>query len=211
MEGRAIRLLLGSLLVAIVIFWIVKPKRTHVAVAEAGILPPGADAQVQGVRLLQEGPQGDLALTAHDAEWSREGQNFHLNGVDIRVLVVDTKKGTSGSGAKTMSGHITSERGDASTNGHEFSLEGKVVAETFDGYRLETSDVTYDHETRLATTDAPVALDGPGLSVSGRGAQVDFDNQQIVIRGRVRAHLVPQIIEAHAPQGVDLPGLQGPP
>lgn len=196
MEGRALRILGLLLLVAIAVFWFARPKRSKVAITESGILPPGADARVERVTLLQSGPQGDLSLTARDAEWSRETETFHLTDVKIRFLKEST------SGEPTIGGTIVGERGDASTNGREFALEGKVVAETFDGYRLETSDVRYDHTTRQIMTNAPVSLSGPGLDVSGRGAQVDYANQRVEIRGRVRAHVVPQIVKEQVPEGM---------
>jgi len=189
MEGRALRILLLLLAGAIAVFWFAKPKRSRVAVVEAGILPPGADAHIEGVTLLQSGPKGDLKLTAADAEWSRETQKFRLNDVRIRILK------TSTNGEETLGADITGERGNAATDGRAFELEGKVVATTFDGYRLETSDVRYDHATRQILTDAPVSLIGPGLQVSGRGAEVDYETQRVEIRGRVRAHAVPQVLK----------------
>ena len=199
MEGRALRILLGLLIAAVVLFWAVRPKRAKVAVIESGILPPGADARVEGVTLLQSGDKGDLALTAHDAQWSRETETFFLNTVDIRFI------GTGSNGAPAPGGHITSERGQASQNGHEFALEGRVVAEAFDGYRLETSDVRYDHTSREAKTEAPVTLLGPGIRVTGRGARLDYEKQRVEIRGRVRAHLEPSTIEENVPEGLQVP------
>ena len=202
MEGRALRLLVASLLAAIVLFWALKPKRGHVAVTQAGVLPHGIDARAEGVRLLEAGPQGSLSLRSEDADFSRESGDVHMNGVDIRVQSADTHAGAAGSG------HITGDSADASTTGQQFKLSGRVVAETFDGYRLQTSDVRYDHETRMAETDQPVDLDGPGLSVSGQGAQVDFEDQTVEIKGRVHAHLVPQVLQQHVPGP---PSLEGPP
>lgn len=193
MEGRALRILLLLLAAATAVFWFAKPKRSRVAMTESGILPPGADARVEGVTLYQSSPKGDLSLTADDAEWSRETETFRLNDVRIRFLKQST------SGEQTVSGVITGERGDARTNGREFALEGKVVAETFDGYRLETSDVRYDHTSRLVVTDAPVSLTGPGLKVTGRGARVDYENQRVEIRGRVKADAVPQVLKEQVP------------
>ena len=202
MEGRALRLLVASLLAAIALFWALKPKRGHVAVTQVGVLPHGIDARAEGVRLLESGPQGTLSLRSEDADFSRESGDVHMNGVDIRVQSADTRGGAS------TSGHITGDAADASTTGQQFRLSGRVIAETFDGYRLQTSDVRYDHSTRIAETDQPVDLDGPGLSVNGQGAQVNLDDQTMTIRGRVHAHLVPQVLQEHVPNP---PSLEGPP
>lgn len=196
MEGRALRILATLLALAMLGFWYFRPTEKTAIPPQAGILPPGADARVEGVKLLQSGPQGELSLVSRDAEWSRESQNFRLNGVDITFMV-------AGTGGHATRGHLSGERGDAATDAKEFSLEGKVVAETFDGYRLETSDVRYHHETRQVETEAPVSLEGPGLRVSGRGASVDYRDQRVEIRGRVRAHLVPAILEEHMPSGLN--------
>lgn len=198
MESRALRLLLSLLGVAFVVFWVFSPKEKGPPPVQAGILPPGADARVEGVRLLQSGPQGELSLVSHDAEWSRDTQSFRLNGVSIDFLV-----GTTAGGATPTRGHLTGERGDVATDAKEFTLEGKVVAETFDGYRLETSDVRYHHDSREVETTAPVELTGPGLKVSGRGASVDYRTKQVQIRGRVRAHLVPTVLQEHVPGGLE--------
>jgi LPS export ABC transporter protein LptC len=193
MEGRALKILGSLLLAAILVFWAIKPARKGVPLQQSGILPPGADAHVEGVTVLQSGPRGEFSLSARDAEWSREKQNFRLNEV-----VMSFVGGTNGKASATR-GHLTGQRGEASTDGKEFTLDGKVVAETFDGYRLETSDVSYHDETRQVETDKAVSVDGPGLNVVGTGASVDYENQVLEIRGRVRAHMVWAVIEEHVP------------
>lgn len=200
MEGRALRILAVLLLGAVVLFWAVRPKKTKLAVVEAGILPPGADARVEGVTVFQAGPKGELTLKAANGEWSRKTETFELNDVDIRFEVTGT------SGRPSRSGHITGERGDAATNGRQFALKGKVVAETFDGYRLETEDVRYDHDRKSVDTNARVRLSGPGLNVTGKGATVDYEKQEVQIRGRVKAHLVPTVLDEEASKaGLEVP------
>ena len=199
MEGRALRILLILIVGAVALFFTVRPKNTRVAVIEAGILPPGADARVEGVTVLQAHPNGDLRLTAKDAEWSRETETFQLNDVDIRFEGLDT------AGNFTRSGRITGERGEARTNGKDFSLEGRVIAETFDGYRLETSDVRYDHDRRRVDTEAFVRMFGPGLDVTGRGATIDYQKERVEIRGRVKAHMLPKVLDEQATKrGLDV-------
>src|SRR5438309_3482396 len=106
MEGRALRLLLVMVVAAVVAIWIFKPrKKAHVATEQPGILPPGANARLEGVTLLQESPQGDFTMTAHDAEWSRVTNTVQLDHVDIRFVVLDTAGGSH-------PGHITGERGE---------------------------------------------------------------------------------------------------
>lgn len=200
MEGRALRILAVLLVGAVILFWAVRPKKTRLAVVEAGILPPGADARVEGVTVFQAGPKGELTLKAASGEWSRESETFRLDDVDIRFEVVDT------SGRPSRSGRITGEHGDAATNGKQFALNGKVVAETFDGYRLETEDVRYDHDDKTVRTNAAVRLNGPGLNVTGKGASVDYEKQRVEIRGRVKAHLVPTVLDGEASKaGFELP------
>jgi len=197
LESRALRLLLSLLAIAFVAFWFFRPKDKPAPPVKAGILPAGADARVEGVHLFQSGPQGDLTLVSRDAEWSRETQSFRLNGVQIDFLI-------GGTSASATRGHLTGERGDVATDAKEFTLDGKVVAETFDGYRLETSDVSYHHESRQVETEAPVSLEGPGLKVSGTGASVDYQRQHVEVRGRVHAHLVPMILKERVPGGEGL-------
>ena len=204
MEGRALRILLALLVGAVALFYAVRPKNTKLAVVEAGVLPPGADARVQGVTLFQAGPKGDLTLRADSGEWNRETETFRLEDVEIRFHVADT------GGRATRSGRIVGERGDANTNGKQFTLEGKVVAETFDGYRLETSDVRYDHDRKQVDTDAAVKLDGPGLQVTGKGATVDYEREQVEIRGRVSAHLVPEVLDEQARDAGATPAPEAP-
>ena len=193
MEGRAFRIL-GSLLgLAILIFWLLRPKEKSTLPVQSGVLPPGADARVEGVKMLQTGPQGELSLLSHDLEYSRESENFRLNGVDLSFVL--------GTGATATRGHLTGERGEVATDAKEFTLEGKVEAETFDGYHLETSDVRNHHETRQVETAAPVLLEGPGIHLTGRGATVDYRNRTLEVRGRVKAHLVPSTLQDHLGQG----------
>lgn len=194
MEGRALKILAVLLVGALALFWMVRPPKTKLAVVESGILPAGADARVEGVTVFQASAKGELTLTANSAQWSREKEKLDLDGVDIRFEVVDT------SGQQNRAGHITSERGEARTDGKQFSLEGRVVAEAFEGYRLETSDVSYDHETRKLNTNAFVHLNGPGVNLTGKGATVDYERQRIEVRGRVKANLQPAVLNERAKQ-----------
>ena len=161
----------------------------------ADVMPPGSDGKYFIGRIRG----GDVAAVASVAPGAPP---IAVWNTYIRVQSADTRAGLS------SSGHITGDSADASTTGQQFTLSGRVVAETFDGYRLQTSDVRYDHETRSAETDQPVDLDGPGLSVSGQGATVSFDDQTVTIHGRVHAHLIPQVLQQHGPNA---PSLQGPP
>lgn len=200
MEGRALRILAVLLVGAAALFWFVRPAKTRLAVIEAGVLPPGADARIEGVALYQEGSTRALVMRAGEGEWSRRDETFKLSEVDIQVEVANTSGGPSGSG------HITGERGTAKTNGKQFALEGRVVAEGFDGYRLESSDVRYDHDRKLVETDSAVRLNGPGLSVTGKGATMDYERQRLEIRGRVKAHALPAVLKEQASKsGVDVP------
>ncbi len=214
MEGRALRILLGLLALTILLLWAVRPKRPKVAEVELALLSPGVDARVDGVTLFQSSPQGDLTLRAREADWTRAQETFRLIDVDLRFL----SSGTSGAAAP-FGGRIVGERGSVRTpkagagpsapgvDGREFELAGRVVAETFDGYRLETSDVRYRHDTRQAETEAAVVLDGPGLHVTGKGARLDYGTQAVEVGGRVEARLVPAILEqAESPPGEPIPG-----
>src|SRR5579859_6666036 len=170
MEARALRLLIVAVAVALILLWVVRRTRNrpHVATTTTNILPPGANALLQGVTLLHHSPQGDLSLTSRSAEWSRTTNSFLLEEVDIRFL-----QGT-GTGAG-RAGHVHGERGEAAADGSSFSLDGPVLADTFDGYHLETADVRYDPDSGRVLTDAAVHLTGPGIDLSGRGATVDYE------------------------------------
>lgn len=206
MEGRALRILAVLLVGAVVLFWFVRPKKTRLAMVEAGILPAGVDSRIEGVALYQEGPKRELVLRAKSGEWKRKEETFLLHGVEIDIAVVSSSGGPSGTG------HISGERGNAKTTGKQLALEGAVIAEGFDGYRLETSDVRYDHDAKLVTTDKPVKLNGPGLNVSGKGATMDYERQTLEIRGRVKAHAVPVVLKDQAAKsGIDMPKEGGGP
>lgn len=198
MESRALKILAVLMVAAAVLLFAVRPEKAKLAVAEANILPAGTDARVEGVTVFQASPRGELTLVAKSAQWRRDQDpdkgRLDLESVDIRFQVIDTN------GGPTRSGHITSERGEAATSGKQFELDGKVVAETFDGYRLETSDVRYDHDNKTLNTDAFVHLDGPGVKLTGKGATVDYERQRIEVRGRVKANLQPEVLNERAKQ-----------
>lgn len=206
MEGRALRILAVLLVGAVVMFWFVRPKKTRLSVVEAGILPGGIDARIEGIALYQEGPKQELVLRAKEGQWDRKAETLELTDVDIDVQVEGTAGGPSGSG------HITGERGKAWTTSKQLDLSGDVVAEGFDGYRLETSDVSYHHGEKLVTTKQAVRLNGPGLNVTGKGATMDYERQTLEIRGRVKAHAVPAVLKDQASKsGIDAPKEGGAP
>jgi lipopolysaccharide assembly outer membrane protein LptD (OstA) len=66
------------------------------------------------------------------------------------------------------------------------ALSGDVEVR-WDQYAVRTERATYHRGEGLVKSDAAVALEGPGLRVSGKGFEVDVDAQRARVLDRVTA------------------------
>jgi LPS export ABC transporter protein LptC len=101
----------------------------------------------------------DLVVEAERAQLSPKTEVALLEKVHAVVEEAEGRPGLE----------VTCERGELSTRTHDFLATGDVRGTTSDGRRFFTSWVRYDHQRRVAYTDAPVTITDPSGTLRGGG------------------------------------------
>jgi LPS export ABC transporter protein LptC len=138
---------------------------------ESAAVPP-PPALLEGVRF--EGYRGgasDVEVRARAAEVDWASEEVRLEHVQISLP-----------GADRGPLKVEAERGriDLATEG--FVLEGRVVARTGDGQRLETRELRYEPTRRILIGDHPVRVTGRRLNVVGSGMELDVPTRRVRVR-----------------------------
>lgn len=193
MERRALVILLVTLTLVVGVFWWATPRDDKPRQKETIVFPPGVDVQGQDLVLLRSGPGGEMQVRAERGYGVRESNEAVLENVTIRLRAQDGREGT-----------LRAERCVVPSEGNTVDLEGPVVASA-DGFDLETTDVEFDWTEHIARTDSPVHVKGPGLTMSGTGADVEWAQQRITIRENVVATVMPSQLPSDVQRA--LPGM----
>jgi LPS export ABC transporter protein LptC len=80
---------------------------------------------------------------------------------------------------------LCGNRGRIDETTRDMDVEGEVVVTSSDGLCLETSSLRYDHGRQEVRTEAPVQINGRGVTVSGMGLLMDLSTERISILGGV--------------------------
>ena len=181
MERRALLALGGALFLVLGVFWwAMPPGESSVLEMPSIAFPPGVDVQGRGITLLRLGSDGKSVLRAARGFGVRNTSQLKLEKVEVQTEALGEKLAA-----------ISAETCIVPADSRVLELSGNVVAQTPEGYLLETTHINYNWDLYEADTDAPVQLSGPGFDVRGDGAHMDWKEQVITIHRNVTATLVP--------------------
>lgn len=85
--------------------------------------------------------------------------------------------------------NLSGRQGRLHTDSYNVEIEGSIVANSDDGYRLLTNSFSYNAKAKEVTTKDPVILFGDQLSVNGTGLHIDVERQYISLSGPVTARV----------------------
>jgi lipopolysaccharide export system protein LptC len=130
-----------------------------------------ADLEVGNLFLTEE-KEGAIRwqMEAKIAERYKKGKKTFLE--DLRV----TLYGEDGR-VVTLQG----DKGRIDEKTRDMEVNGDVVVTSSDGLRLETTSLKYNHSRREITTDAPVRIDGRGITISGVGLLMELATEKVSI------------------------------
>ncbi|MBI5446056.1 MAG: LPS export ABC transporter periplasmic protein LptC [Deltaproteobacteria bacterium] len=164
---------LGSLALAGLAWWALRPESSR---RPAG--PPQAGRQptsvARGIELVDVDPDGTRwRITARKGSgWEQEGTGS-LTGIEA---LFDKK----GQAVRVKAGSAAMESGTLLTL-------SQGVEVSWDGYRAALDRAAYHRGQGRISSDSPVLLDGPGMTVRGKGVDVDVETRKARIRSEVRA------------------------
>jgi len=136
----------------------------------------GADSRIEKIRFVEEKQGKKTWELEAKAIQQYQGQNVMiLEDVKITFFAKDDKTVT-----------VTGNRGRVYQDTKNMELEGDIVVNSSEGYRLKTHSMAYNHQERRIRTPDPVELDGEQLSMKGRGVLVDLEAQTVKVLHEVK-------------------------
>lgn len=121
-----------------------------------------SDARIQGFTFTQT--KGDIV------QWKVEAQQAHLYEDEKRAVLRNVQITLYGVQGRELM--LTGEEGTLDTDTKNFMLANRdnpIVIETESGYVIRTNHLNWIDSRREIQTSDPVAIDGHGLQITGRG------------------------------------------
>jgi lipopolysaccharide export system protein LptC len=129
-----------------------------------------ADARIRGFTFTQT--KGDIV------QWRVEAQQAHLYEDEKRAVLSDVQITLYGVQGKELM--LTGEGGTLDTETKNFMLANRdnpIVIQTESGYVIRTNHLNWIDKRREIQTSDPVAIDGHGLQITGRGLLGKLDSE----------------------------------
>jgi lipopolysaccharide export system protein LptC len=104
--------------------------------------------------------------------------------------IVDITHMSAQIGLESGPARIAADRARYDMAAQQVSVGGPILVTAADGYRLETSDVTVDLDSRSLASRGPVDGRMPLGSFSADRLRADLGNRTVELNGRARLHIV---------------------
>ncbi len=129
------------------------------APVRSAAVPPGTRLDLEGMTYVSSrAGEPEVVLSAERAEYRRDEDVVHLEGVELKV---SERAGVVGFELTCAHGELDLEAGD-------FRARGDVRGLTRDGRELRTDRLRFRHADALVSTDAPVEIrDAAGIYRGG--------------------------------------------
>ena len=170
--------------VAAVVLMLIGRSRGPVAETRE-VVQSKADYRIKEVHLQEEDKGARWQL---DAEY---GEIFEGQGRTVM------KKITVKINARGRDWTVTGDEGEMQQATKDVQLRGNVVVMSSDGLRMETERLNWTAAEKRAWTDQPVTLrQNRGVVVRGQGFDSRFEEESAIVKGRVRATILPEAMTA---------------
>jgi LPS export ABC transporter protein LptC len=134
-----------------------------------------ADYQIKEIH-IDETLEGNLRWTL-DAAQAHVYEDRRVTVMKQVVVKVFSREGTW---------TVTADEGTLDNQKKDVTLEGNVVVTSSDGLRMTTTTLSWLHEGRRLSTDAPVEIVRAGTTIHGRGLDVRMQEERAALGGKVR-------------------------
>lgn len=131
------------------------------------------DSFIEGLKIIHKrAGETDWILTANRADITRNGDEAHLNGIEMSM---------NGKGLT-----IFADRGIYNLTNRNISIEGKIFAKG-DNYSLSTQDIEVSGMNDVLKTKGIIKIEGKKFIIEGKGMEADNSEQKIRILRDVKA------------------------
>jgi len=153
--------------------------------ADSSTLSPGVDFSLtDGVNLVESsGGRKVWSLASREATYSMDSKVLKLKGVEAYFYK-----------DRDPFYKIVGKDGQYDDNARVLYIEGGVVVTSLDGYTLRTDALQYSFQTKIATTESPVQIEGEGLTLSGTGMEAYVTAERVILKKDVKVTALPDAL-----------------
>jgi len=154
---------------------------------DVSMLSPGIDFSLtDGVNLVESSGQRKVwSLTSTEATYSMESKILKLKDVEA-FFYKD----------KAPFYKIVGKEGQYEESTRALNIEGNVVVTSLDGYTMRTDAMQYSFQSKIATTESPVQIEGEGLTLSGTGMEAYVTAERVLLKKDVKMTAIPDVLRA---------------
>jgi LPS export ABC transporter protein LptC len=177
-------LLVLALVLAIILLALIamqyRPENNLQTIVKA--LPEGIDVSLQDIDYthIEEG-RARWRLVARQVE--RQAKTDTLVVSNPQMNFFDEQGQVTGS--------VQATSGEISEDYRKVRLNDQVVLKNSSGFTLFTDRLSYDHETRSATSDALVRIESDGLQLEGQGLVFSVQSKKLELNENVKGVFEP--------------------
>lgn len=144
---------------------------------------PVSEQRMQGVHLVESRKgERDWELFAESAEGSQGKGNWQLT--NVKILFYNGEK---------VDYTVTGQSGSIDSETKDMKVNGNVLTQSANGYRLQTDSIEYQAKKRLIKSPDKVRMSGPpddqgkGILVEGNSMETMVEDNRMLIHDAVRA------------------------
>lgn len=139
-------------------------------------LPSNVDMHLTGINYTEtKKGRKEWTLKADSLRYSKSNESLIFDKVEVSLY--DSKQGKI---------KVTSDKASYDRQSNLVTLEGHVVIEDFDGYRLVAHKMDYGVDSRVITISGRFRIMGPGIKMSGNDLTLDIDARHLKVHRQAR-------------------------
>jgi LPS export ABC transporter protein LptC len=178
---RLVPFLVAGILIAIAAFLLVGSDKDRGNRSSLPEIAPGEGVKLKEVRYRQDDPDRGL-------KWALDAAEVVFSEDDEKVLFKDFLLNLEP--AERGAVRLTGKEGEYDRRRGIIFLKGVVEAESKDGYRIVTQDVTINEKAKRAESDSLVRAWGPFFTIEGKGLYADLETRTFKLKEDVLTTLL---------------------
>lgn len=169
-----------ALLLASVTFYVAKSKVGFLQVPNLREGMTGEGLRLKDIEYTHEDP-------VKRVRWSLEAKEVSLSGDKQCVTFTEFSLKIDPEGHPSLK--LKGRKGDYARNSGEINLWGDLEGHSENGYSLVTDHLLFNEKEGWLSTEKSVRIQGPNLTVDGRGLWVDLEGRRFRIASDVTTRL----------------------
>lgn len=146
------------------------------------VIKPGVDMTIDDIhQTATRNGRKEWQLDATSAHYIDAEKKVRLDNIDMLFFLESQQQV-----------HLTAQTGILETESQNVSVKGRVELENEDA-RLQTEELTYQHEKRFISAESTVTITGETFELSAESMTLDLEKGRAVLKGNVQGTIYDDI------------------